>query len=579
MSPTPPPPAAALEVKFRRAGFLLLGVIVLLVFHPALQGELLRWDDDVNISGNPHIKGLGWESIKWSLTDTKYYWRFQPLAWLTWNAIYQFSGAKPFLYHFVVVLLHAASAGLIFLLIEKLLRLARSGADAGFSLASASGAWLAAALWALHPMRVEAVAWAVELVYVMPLFFLLLSLLAYLKSAEVAAGAARYYWLSVACFAASLFTFPIALGGLVVFIALDMMPLRQLSLNPQEWFNGMARRVWWQKIPFIALTLLAAGLNFYARAYHVGQFKELPPLENFGLVERAAQAFYVWTYYLWKPLLPFHLTPVPMQLYDINPQSAVFVGSAIFIFGMTVGLFLMRRRWPAGLLLWICHLGLLVPMLGLSEHPHFPSDRYGLVVNIGMAIVLAAVFAHMMIAYRRMALTVAVVGSLIVVLSVMSYRQTLRWQNNERFLNYVLGTLPAEPKADGYRSAIHLKLAGYYLERGDSQRSVAEARLAIAVNPHRAAAHRALGDALIQVGDLPAAKASLEEAVRLDASQITAFNNLGVAYAMKSKLEQAVEQFQAVLQVQPDNANALQNLARARAMLAAGTNSPSPPQP
>jgi len=67
--------------------------------------------------------------------------------------------------------------------------------------------------------------------------------------------------------------------------------------------------------------------------------------------------------------------------------------------------------------------------------------------------------------------------------------------------------------------------------------------------------------------------------VRLDASQITAFNNLGVAYAMKSKLEQAVEQFQAVLQVQPDNPNALQNLARARGMLAAGTNSPSPPQP
>jgi hypothetical protein len=288
--------AANPPLNLHRVGLLLLFLLVLIVFHPALQGELLRWDDDVNISTNPHITGLGWEQIRWSLTDTKYYWRFQPLAWLTWNTLYQISGSEPFLYHLVVVVVYAASAVLVFLLIEMLLQLSQRNRGGKVARSVTAVALLATALWAFHPMRVEAVAWAVELVYVMPLFFWLLSLLTYLRAAATDAVSGRDYWLSVLCFAASLFTFPIALGGLVVFVALDICPLNRISLDPREWFRVSTRRVWLEKIPFFALTLLATSLNLYARAYNVTRVAELPSLGTFSLFARVMQGFYIWAY-------------------------------------------------------------------------------------------------------------------------------------------------------------------------------------------------------------------------------------------------------------------------------------------
>lgn len=575
MSP-PNPPAQAAP---RRAFFLLLFVLVVLVFHSAFQGEFLRWDDDVNIWANPHLRGLGWEQIKWSLTDTKYYWRYQPLAWLTWNGIYQFVGLKPFAYHAIVVLLQAVNAGLVFLLIDRLLQLVwrRGGSQTGGP--PPFIAFLATAVWAFHPMRAEPVAWAVELVYVMPLTFLLLSLLTYLRVAGSSGTSGRFYWFSIACFAASLFTFPIALGGLMVFLALDILPLNRLSLNPREWFSPAARRVWLEKIPFLALTLLAAWLNLYARAYHVSRGKVLPTLDDFTPLARAMQGFYVWAYYAWKPLLPLNLTPVPMQLYDFNPLAAPFVLSATFVTALTAVLFVMRRRWPAAFLVWLCHLALLVPMLGLSEHPHFPSDRYGLVVSIGGVILLAGFFAKWWGSQSARRPVVITWGVLICGLMIATYQQSLIWRTNESLFTHVLAGLPAGPMSDPFRVSIHLRRAAYFCDERDFAKGATAAREALKLAPNLAVAHRLLGYALMQTGDLDTARASYHEAVRLDVSLAGELNDLGVAYAIKGQLREAAEQFRAVLQLNPASASASQNLVRAEAALAAGTNAGAPPKP
>lgn len=568
------PPKAPAAPAARRLGFLLLFALTLAVFHPAFQGELLRWDDDVNISANPHIRGLGWEQIKWSVTDTKYYWRYQPLAWLTWNALYEFAGFKPFAYHAIVILLHAANAGLVFLLIESLLRATRGDRCPARLLA-----FLAAAVWAFHPMRAEPVAWAVELVYVMPLTLLLLSLLAYLRAGELGPARSRFYWSSVALFGGSLFTFPIALGGLVVFLALDVLPLRRINLHPGQWFGAAARKVWIEKIPFLVLTLLAASLNLYARAYHISRGKVLPTLEDFTPLARIMQGFYVWAYYAWKPLLPFNLTPVPMQLYEFNPLSAPFVTSAVCVVGLTVLLFVLRHRWPGVFLAWVCHLALLVPMLGLSEHPHFPSDRYGLVVGIGGVILVAGMLARVW-EHRpvRRPLT-ALLGVVVCLLAVLTYRQTQVWQTNERLFDYVLKTLPPGPMSDPFRVSVHLRRAAYFCDRKDFINGAAAAREAVQLGPNLAAAHRMLGYALRQGGKLDAARASYLEAVRLDSLLAGELNDLGVAFAVEGRLREAAEQFRSVLQLNPDHASAKQNLARAEAALAAGTNAVAPPRP
>ncbi len=558
----------------RRLGFLVIFLLTVLLFYPAFEGEFLYWDDDVNITANPNIKGLGWEPIRWSFANLTYYWRYQPLAWLTWNVLYELVGFKPFLYHAAVVVLYAATAGLLFLLTEKLLRLVRTGTTQEAPVTA--GALWATILWAVHPMHVEVAAWAVELVMAMPLFFFVLSLLAYVRANEANANHAKFLWLSVLCFALSLFTFPVALGGLVVFVALDICPFNRIGLNPRDWFRAPARPVWIEKIPFVLLTLLAAVLNFYARWHQTGSNAAAPVTsEQFGLLSRSMQGFYMWAYYVWKPLLPFHLTPVPLQLYKFDPLSAPFVGSAVFVAGLTIALLALRRRWPAVFLVWVCYLGLLVPMLGLTENPHFPSDRYSLIAGIGFTVLLAGLLAELWRKQHGRWVVTIVVGVVAAGYGVMSHRQTLLWQNNQRFLSHVLATLPADSRGDGFRITAHLNLAKYYLERGDAIQSASSARDAIHVNPTVAMAHQSLGNALITAGDLEAASASLMEAVRLKPSLTPAFNNLGVAYAMQGRLAPAAEQFRRVLRFDPNNANARQNLSRTLSLLATGTNSPA----
>jgi hypothetical protein len=291
------------------------------------------------------------------------------------------------------------------------------------------------------------------------------------------------------------------------------------------------------------------------------------------------QGFYVWAYYAWKPLLPLNLTPVPMQLYDFNPLAAPFVASAIFVVALTVVLFVMRRRWPVVLLVWLCHLALLVPMLGLTEHPHFPSDRYGMTVGIGGALLLAGLFTR---AWKNPDLRRALVPGVAILLCLMviaSRRQTLIWQTNERLFTYVLAHLPPGTISDPFRVSIHLRRATYFREQQDFANSASAAREAIRLGPGEAVAHRMLGFALMQSGQLDAARASYLEAVRLDPSVGDGLNDLGVAYAVSGQLQQAVEQFRAALQFDPNNASARQNLARATAALSSGTNSVPPPKP
>src|SRR5581483_3066545 len=229
----------------------------------------------------------------------------------------------------------------------------RETAPAHLSIAAA----LAAALWATHPMRVETTAWTVELVFVQPLFLFLLALLCYLRSADAGSGrSGPFYWASVALFTASLVSFPIALGGCVVFIAFDIYPLRRLSVDPWRWLTPAARRVWLEKLPFVATALFFGWFNLHVRAHPSTAWSHLTTLEVFSPAARVMQAFYMWAYYVWRPWWPVHLTPVPTQLMDFKPFDAPFVLSAILVLGLGGWLFCQRRRWPGLFVIWFCHL-------------------------------------------------------------------------------------------------------------------------------------------------------------------------------------------------------------------------------
>ena len=501
--------------------FLLLFLLVCVVFHPVLRGELLPFDDDLNIYLNPHLHGLGWAQLKWIFADTSYLRRYQPLCWLTWAAINQFFGFKPVFYHLAVLLLHAANTGLVFLLTNKLLCLSARASQAQPAPHLPICAALAAAIWGLHPLRVETTAWAVELVYVQPLFFLLLSLLCYLGAAA-SGGEPRYgrYWAAVGLFAASLASFPIALGGLVVFVALDIFPLRRLPWHPQGWCAAPARRAWLEKIPFAVAVLLAGWLNWHVRthlsAHAAAAWAKPATLEEFGLFPRAMQAFFIWAYYAWKPWLPLDLTPVPAQLVGFNPCGLPFVLSALFVMVFSGWLFCQRRRWPWALALWLCHLGLLLPMLGLSEHPHYPSDRYSLVVSIGWSILLGGLFAEVWPRLQARRALIFVLALLLPTLGLMSYRQTLVWRTSTALFQHILAHLPDEPRLVAGRGDFYSRLARAHEQHGELVDAAQALRAAVRLRPDFALGQYQLGDILAAAGDPDAARASYEQAQRLD---------------------------------------------------------------
>jgi protein O-mannosyl-transferase len=544
--------------------FLLLFLLVCVVFHPVLRGEILLWDDNVSISDNPHLNSLGWEQLKWIFTDTSYMWRYQPLCWLTWTLIKQSCGLRPVAFHLVVLLFHAANTGLVFLLVRKLLLLAARTKEDEAPMQLSICAALAAALWAVNPLRVETTAWAVELVFVQPLFFLLLSVLCYLASAETGTGRAiRFYWTSLVLYLASLISFPIALGGFVVFIALDIYPLRRLSLDPRQWLTPEARRLWLEKIPFAAVAIFLGWLNLRVRAHPGVSWSHLKTLDEFGATGRVMQAFYIWAYYVWKPWWPFHLTPVPTQLIDFQPFDAPFVLSAILVIGLSALLFRQRFRWPGIFAVWLCHLGLLVPMLGLSEHPHYPADRYSIAVGICWPVLLGGLLAKLWPRPQARRSLLAALAVVIPALGWMSYQQTFLWQTNVGFFHQLLADWKDSPVLLPRRVDFYMRLATAHSRRGELPDAIEALRTAVQLAPDYAAARRQLGDAELAAGQLDAASSTYAAAARLDPNSPPPLNDLGVAYARQGKLDRATETFAEALRLEPANRSALQNMAMA----------------
>jgi protein O-mannosyl-transferase len=459
---------------------LLIGV-TLAVFAPVLSAEFLNWDDDINISANPRLGPLTWHQLKWAFTDFNFSWRYQPLSWVTWSAIRTVAGLAPWAYHLAVLVFHAGNTVLVFLLIRRLLSWSSPApAPAGRMICAA----LAAGLWALHPMRVETVAWAVELVFVQSTFFFLLALLAYLRAAQAggSSGRSRFPWAAFGWFVASLLSYPLALGGLVVFVVLDFYPLRRLDGSWRAWFRHPARRVWVEKAPFLLVILTIALGGLYARTHHAGTAWPKPPtLEEFGLLSRLMQAFYIWAHYLWKPWVPFHLSPVYTTLVQFETGDWPFVLSAALVVGLTIVMVWNHRRWPVALGAWISYLALLVPVLGLTEHPHYPSDRYSYVPGILWSLALAAALWGLWARPRLFGWTAAGTAVVIVVLGILSTRQTRVWHDSVSLFKHMLAELGDDP----YRTDIHLRLGRFYERKQQLDLAAQEYRSSFAANPNR----------------------------------------------------------------------------------------------
>ena len=531
----------------RRACFWMsiatLALAVWVVFRTAGSAGFLQWDDNRVIQENVHLRGLTGENVRWMFSDLSYEPRYQPLAWLDWALDYQLFGLTARSCHLGNILLHLANAVLVFLFLRRLLQVAQPQAiEPWITMASA----LAALIWALHPLRVEPVAWATGRRYLQATLFLLLSILAYLGRVKQQEGGRRRWllWGSVAAFTASILTYPPVISYLGALIVLDL------------YLRG--RVLWREKLPFAVVTGLVVGATLWAR-YHTTAVWDAPlTLHQFGSGARLSQAFYVWAYYAWKPLLPFHLAPVYTALVDFKAGDGKFLASALGVVAVTGWLLWQRRRWPGAWAIWMCHLLLLVPVLGLTEHPHYTNDRYIYVAAIawtaGLAGLLCLALTHRSWRWG----TAAAAFAIALACGKLSASQIGIWQSNETFFRYQL----AELGANRYRWDILSRL-GEDLRRHQRPAEAAPLlRESLRVYPS-ANAEISLGLILQDERRDDEAIACFESALRLEPANPTALSNLGSALGRVGRFGEAIVQFRRALSYAPDAPEIHNNLGTA----------------
>ena len=414
----------------RRAAIALaVAAAAFVAFLPALRNDWVDFDDLTLLVRNDAFRGFGREQLAWIWTN-RIAGHWMPLTWTSYALDDAISGPLPWAYHLQSLAWHAAGAATLFFVALALARRARPAWTTG---ATADGARadrrleafavLAALLFALHPLRVESVAWATERRDVLSTPLLLGALLAWLAAVERAGarasrdaredpsrpGSARLgsssdaprpvsasrapgpYALSIALLALSLLAKAWGLSFFLVALVLDVWPLRRLPPAPWRWFSRERRAVVLEKLPYLALGLVAGAIAQWAIRSQTGTVLSW---ERWTLGDRLVQAAHGLAFYPWKTLWPTGLVPLYELPYELDPLEPRFVLSYLGAAGLVAIGWLARRRAPALTTALLVYAILIAPVLGFSQAgPQLVADRYSYVACIGIALAAAAGWA------------------------------------------------------------------------------------------------------------------------------------------------------------------------------------------
>ncbi|MGB0579343.1 MAG: tetratricopeptide repeat protein [Limisphaerales bacterium] len=406
-----------------------------------------------------------------------------------------------------------------------------------------------------------------QLGYQTAVSWLLIATLLYLRAQDGAiADSTRLisYWLAVVAYALATITYPIVLGFPALLIAVDFFPMRRFTLDGRlRLISEPGRKAWMSKIPFILIAASMVAFTLYGRYRFTEYWIKPAEMEDFGLGARGMQAAYVWAYYVWKPLLPTDLSPVYTTLIWNEPLDLPFVASLLLVVGISAVLILGWRRWPAVLAIWIAHIGLLIPMLGLTERPHYTHDRYGIINGAlwPMLLVALAIHPRSRLTFRKWAPIFGI--GLLVICGAISFRQTHIWKNDIRFFSHMSANLGANQ----YRNLAQMNLGEALMTAGRDEEAVAcfevaAERNVLWISPfdfqRLALSH---GSALLNLERWPEAEAKFREILAANPEHVPARNNVALALWKSGNLAEAIIELQTVITQRPDHPEGHLNLA------------------
>jgi len=528
---------------------LLVALFTLAAFLPALQNQFVNWDDKDNFLDNPHYRGLGWTHLRWMWTT--HLGHYIPLTWMTLGLDYLLWGMNPVGYHLTSLLLHAANAVVFFFVVRRLLaRALPSPSEHGYALAVSSG--VAALVFAIHPLRVESVAWVTERRDVLSGLFYLVAILLYLRACEGGARGRGWYWLSVAVFGCALLSKSMVVNLPVVLLILDVYPLRRLG-GAVGWWSEPARRVYVEKIPFVLLAAAASAVALMAQLSH----NTMVSVVQLSALGRLALSVYGLSFYLWKTVAPVNLSPLYELPPTVNPWAPPFLLSYGLVVAITALVLALRRPLPGLLAAWVAYVVVLLPVLGIFQSgPQIAADRYTYLASLGWAILVSAgVLSHWR---RRPFLFTGLAACVLFGLGILTWNQVQVWRDSEKLWTHALATYPKSSIAEN-------NLGNVRADQSKLAEAIEHYRQALDINPEHASAHYNLGNVLAQQGKLAEASEHHRQALRLKPDYADAHNNLGNVLAQQGMLAEASEQYQRALQIRPDDADAHNNLGNALA--------------
>jgi tetratricopeptide (TPR) repeat protein len=520
-----------------------------------LQNDFVSWDDGPTLLENPNYRGLDGQRLRWMFTSF-YLGHYQPLSWVTFALDYLIWGVDPFGYHLTNLLLHACNAVLFYYLSARLLSLAfRDGTD---PLSIRVAAVFSAVLFAIHPLRVESVAWATERRDVLSGLFFLVTILSYLRAfGEGQRNYAR--WLSVALLAYALSLLSKATGITLplVLLLLDIYPLGRLRGSPFKWSAADCRKVCLEKLPFFFLALAFGGVALLAQR----EAGALRTVERYDLLYRGAQAFFGIVFYLWKTALPVKLSPLYEAPFYVDLRGPVFMISVAIVMALSLVFVRARDSWPGGLASWVYYLVLLAPVLGIAQSgPQLVADRYSYLACLSWAVLAGAGLLYGCGAWIKDGITkkfvYAALGVTVIfsaALAGLTRRQIQVWHDSETLWRQVLSVTPESSYAQN-------NLGNVFAKRGDVDEAVQRFQIALRLNPRLAEAHYNLGNILYRRGQLDQAVGYYRDAIRVRPAYAEAHYNLAVALAKNGHLDEAIQHYRIVIQLRPNDAAAHNNL-------------------
>ena len=568
---------------------LLLAATVSIVYWQVIGFEFINLDDPRYVTLNPTVRhGVTLQNIGWAFTSM-YFANWHPLTWISLMLDVQLFGINPGMHHLINVLFHIMNTLLLFIVLEKMTgALWRSAA--------------VAALFALHPLHVESVAWIAERKDVLSTFFWMLTMLTYHR--YVVSKTISRYLLMVLLFSLGLLAKPMLVTLPFVLLLLDFWPLKRVNpfqaedTAPNHDKSKVGYKSRWSglstilqdKIPLILLAMISSGITFYAQERWGAVLSS--PFLPIGI--RTANAVISYITYLGKMFYPINLAvfypyPKVLQLYNVVLCfSILLLITALVVFA--------ARSLPYLMVGWLWYLGTLVPVIGIVQVGYQSmADRYTYLPLIGIFVMIAWGIPELMgkWQFKKIALA-ALTGVVVPILIVCSWKQVGYWKNSFTLFEHALNVTENNYLAhnnlavalmerrdfdDGVKHCFealrikpnyadaHINLAKALIEKGDFDEALKHCAEALKINPHSVLAYNNMGLALTKKGETSRAINIFSKAIQIDSNNVLAYKSLGQAYLKQGNNSEAVKQFSKVIEIEPESVLAYINMGAALANL------------